>query len=309
MSAPWWDRYPGRLEHELDALREAGIEYKRDEEAFAASLLRLSLKLPTAGRIVDLVAVFPDLYPYFRVEVYGENLGLNYHWNPFGRNLCLLGRRTHAWNEEDTLAKILTQQYPKLLKAASSDRAPEEDGVEQRQAEPYSEYYPGSPSLILVDSSWHIDQRHRSGRLLIGTDIALCDRIPAFPRGAVLEVRSEAGQVLCSADAPMRSRYAGQKLFARWARVPKAIPHADGEFFNHLFRLHPEVRDARANRVERGWLRVWGVLFPEEINYRQTGEGWIFAYLFDKRRTEFGPPRPKFLDRGILRASRKGGPT
>lgn len=305
MSVPWWIRHVGRMEYEMKALQLAQIEYTRDEEAFAAGVLRLLLKVPTTNGIIDLIAQFPDLYPYFRIEVFGRDLGLKYHWNPFWGNLCLLGRRTHAWSEEDTLAKLLLEQLPKLLRVASTKDAPREKGIEQQQAEPFSEYYPSSDSVLLIDSGWEVDHSHRSGRLLIGTDVPPRDRLSSMLRGAVLEIRSETGQVLCSADAPMRSTFAGQRLWARWARMPKPIVHADDQFLRELFRVHPHVQNTHANRVRRGWLHVWGVLFPEEVNYRQQGEGWIFACVHSKTRDMFGSPRKTRGARPELRSGSK----
>src|SRR5579864_9007258 len=46
---------------------------------------------------VELRAEFPDFYPYVRPEVYATTLDLERHQNPFGKNLCLLGRRSDVW--------------------------------------------------------------------------------------------------------------------------------------------------------------------------------------------------------------------
>ena len=130
--------FPKRLEYELNALNNAGIEYSKNEDAFTRGVLCLNIWIDGVG---NLQVIFPDLYPYFRFEIYAHDLVLPHHQNPFSKNLCMIGRRTENWHIKDTLASFLLERLPKVLKAGKSTDCEEVEGVEQHQAEPISDYY------------------------------------------------------------------------------------------------------------------------------------------------------------------------
>src|SRR5687768_7477443 len=100
---PWFLATPELLEEELSAFAEAGIPCKVDEDAQEKEVIRISftitpdnssfqdLKLEHA---LELVAVYPDNYPYFRPEIFATNLDLPRHQNHLSKNLCLLQRPT-----------------------------------------------------------------------------------------------------------------------------------------------------------------------------------------------------------------------
>jgi len=64
-----------------------------------------------------MYAVFSDLYPYFRFEIYAETVSLAHHQNPIGKNLCLIGRETVNWRASDTLADFIRDRLPTVLAA------------------------------------------------------------------------------------------------------------------------------------------------------------------------------------------------
>lgn len=295
-SPPWWELWPEVLEREIAALDAAGIGWKRDEAAFSLGILRLNLAFPAANGNLEVHVVYPDHYPYFRFQAYAPGLNLSHHQNPFQRNLCLIGRRTHFWNTDDTAAGLLVQQLPKLIATAEANDLEAVADLEEPQAEPFSNYYPYKPSMILVQSEWSIDQNHRHGTLLIGTP-QLGDQLPdLLVRGAVLEIRSEAGELLCSATPTLKKAFPGKVLEGRWARVSEPIREFhEGRFIEELARQEPQVQAAKPNHVNDGWLRVLGVLFPEETAHRVIGEGWVFVCAIDKNRPKtVRPPRPHF---------------
>lgn len=240
--------------------------------------------------------VFPDLYPYFRFEVYARTLELPYHQNPFERNLCLIGRRTHFWNPSDTVAGLLRSQLPNVIKTAQATDVNAVADVEQRQAEPFGEYYPYAPAMILIQSDWSIAASIPHGQLIIGCSTPLQLLPDQFVRGAVLEIRTESDEVLWVANESLRRAFSGKTLAARWTRTPQPIKHQDvGLFIEQVLQSYPWLRNARPNHVNDGWLRIWGVLFPEEVGHRTIGEGWVFACAVDKKRPNVGPMPPKYL--------------
>ena len=72
--------------------------------------LALDVSVNLGQDTLQLVAKYPDSYPYLRVEVYAPTLSLRWHQNPYAKNLCLLGRHSDAWSIDDTLAGVLTSQ-------------------------------------------------------------------------------------------------------------------------------------------------------------------------------------------------------
>ena len=141
MSRPWWKRWPGRLEFELRCLEEAGIKYRFDEPARAAGIIKLFLQHAVSGEKIDLIATFPDLFPYFRFEVQAPNLSLQRHQHPAGKNLCLIGRATANWRSGDTLAEFITNRLPRVLSAVRAPHATETGAIEEHQGEPATDYF------------------------------------------------------------------------------------------------------------------------------------------------------------------------
>ena len=109
-------------------LRRDGINFEQRAEDFARGILVLDFIVPIENDApIALVAAFPDLYPYVRPEVYAPALDLARHQNPFGKNLCLLGRRSDAWLPEMTLADLIREQLAKVPPTRNRDapsRAP-----------------------------------------------------------------------------------------------------------------------------------------------------------------------------------------
>lgn len=87
----WWDKFNGRLEQELDLLREAGMQPELIEENKKNGKICIKLKLNIFDVEKDAELHFPDLYPYFRPVLIIPNLGSSLrHYNPVGGVVCLL---------------------------------------------------------------------------------------------------------------------------------------------------------------------------------------------------------------------------
>jgi len=116
---PWWVRYPGLLEEEVEAFEQAGMPAEVDETAKAAGLIRLTFTYVDNADTIPLVATYPDLFPFVRPQVRAPDLDLPRHQNPFGRNLCLIGRSTANWSAgHQHLVDLVREQLPNLLIAA-----------------------------------------------------------------------------------------------------------------------------------------------------------------------------------------------
>ena len=279
----WWELYPDRLKYELKALDAAGIEYSKDEQAYRKGILCLDVRLPVDGQFIKLSVVFPDLYPYFRFEVYAHELDLPHHQNPFGKNLCLIGRSTDLWRTKDTLASFLSERLPQAVMTGTSNDCQEVAELEQHQAEPFSSYYSCCPgSAVIIGGRWTIDSRHTSGSLLIG---ATSPR-SAILRGVLVKVLAEDGTVLAESDQRLQKTFSNDLFSGRWVRLPAAAKIPDPEhLFNYICTLDPYPHKTQNCPVKSGKLQIRAALFPEEINkWRQLDAGWVFACRYKPRK-------------------------
>jgi hypothetical protein len=301
---PWWKRWPEVLEGEEAAFRAAGFLAQKDVAAEANGVMRYALKVPTSVGELELQVVYPDEYPYFRCQVYAPALSLGVHQNPFEKNLCLIGRRTHFWNnKDDSAAELISRQLETVLRIASASPTEDVAGLEEQQGEPFSDYYKYDPAMLLVQSDWTVPTSHKHGTLQIAT-LASTEQLPhSLIRGAVLAVRGEDGSVLCEGPRSLRQAFSGKEFEGKWVRVPRPVAISNpGEMIQHLINTYPAMRDARSTHVQDGWLRLWGVLFPEEVGYRRTKDGWVFACAVDKNK----PPVPKPHIHAFNARKRKG---
>lgn len=290
IDAPWWERWPEVYDREIAALDAAGIRWERDESAFSKGILRLSVNMTTEAGPIALHVVYPDDYPYFRFQVYAPDLDLPYHQNPFQRNLCLIGRRTHYWHTDDTAAGLLIEQIPKLMATARAEDAATVADLEEQQAEPFSSYYPYKPSMILVQSDWLVGKEYQRGSFSVGTCV---EHSEFMVRGAMLELRSEAGDRIFSASPSWRRAFSGTVIDGRWVRASEPIRQDnEAQFLDELLDLHPQLIHAKATQVANMWVRIWGILFPEQTAHRVFGEGWVFLCAVDKTRPNIGVTRP-----------------
>lgn len=274
MLKPWWERWPERLEHELEALRATGIPFELDEEARAAGIIKLRLSPTIDGERLRLEAIFPDLYPYVRFEVLAPDLDLEHHQNPFTKNLCLIGRSTWNWCGGDTLAEFITARLPLVLKAARTGDREAVAGIEEQQGEPITNYYPyPKDAMVLVDGSWSLPPSAGRGEFVIG----LLDLSGPVLRGAVLKIQEAGGGAVATAD-PAFSRLYTKLIRGRWVRAERPIWEADPNRFLHsVVAAHRDLERPLWNSVQ-GWrLDVIGVVFPEEVGWSELGDGWIFV--------------------------------
>ena len=231
-------------------------------------------------RLEKFEVTFPDLYPYFRFEIAGPDLGLGHHQNPFSGALCLVGRATEEWRVTDTLASFLTTRLPLTLEAGASDDPAAVADREQRQAEPFSDYYPYlSSTILMVDSGWELGEAtHGSFEAAVGIEGE------GHVRGVVLEVRDERGSLLGKTGGDLGRLFA-ESIRGRWVRSATAILEGDPVAARErVAQMNPSLGQFRWQRVGRRFVDIVGVLFPEEVRWRELGEGWLFLVTLGRPR-------------------------
>lgn len=284
----WWERHPERLELEEAALADAGYPYEVDQERKSEGTLVMKVRPTIDGRTFDLVVTFPDLYPYFQPQVVAPEEDFPRHQSPGGGVLCLLGRESVHWNPEKTLAEHLREQVPRLLEAVEKQGTAASAELEITQGEPYSFYYQyASPSFLLVDSSWKLPEGR--GTLRVGYKPPLPRARNGGPpvavlRGAVLEVFDEQGRRVAVAPPEWRDTYTQDVTDMPWVRVEEPIRATDVEGF--IKELPPDLQavpnQAFKNVTTEGRnggkckLHVTAVVFPEELQWQEESDGWVF---------------------------------
>lgn len=296
----WWKRCPKRLEYELQALRDAGIAFELDEKAKAFGIVRLELQVVHDGSAMPLVATFPDLYPYFRFEVEARDLNLGHHQNPFGKNLCFIGRNTVNWKTTDTLAAYIQDRLPLVIRAATTADKSVAEALEEHQGEPVSTYYQyRANTILLIDSSWSIPAGIKKGNLVIGLSGL---HVGHVVRGAIQEVRTSEGKVLASAD-PALNRLYPKVIHGRWYRILKPAVGQDALLLlkSHA-KEHPSISQTQSQKIN-GWeIDIIGLVFSDELTYGEKADDWIFVVRAQRSTAGQKVERESYL----IRAGRAG---
>lgn len=270
---PWWERWPGRLDYELEALRAAGARCEVDEAAKTNGKIVLAVEYPFDGQDLHLQVHFPDSYPKTRFEALAPHLTLRRHFNPFGKNLCLLGRATRNWDPDLTVARVLAEQLPKVIKIGTAADPLRFKDEEEPQGEPITDLYPyATDAAILVDTAWVLDEEVKEGDL----EVAL--GTTKFPfRGAVLRILG-GGRALGVAEEAIGRLYADKRrIKGRWVRMSEPILESDPEAYLRKLADHfPKLKKKRVTVGKDIPPDIIGIVFPEEIQQGKYADAWVF---------------------------------
>ncbi len=285
-NVPWWEREPGRLEYELQALRLAGIGFKEDPQAREKGIIALDIDIedPRADQKpnrLKLRATFPDLYPDFRPMVDAPNMQhLPRHQHPFGGNLCLLDRPTEAWERGFTLEWLLTVQLPRTLHAGNPDTPLDVvRALEAPQGEPESDYFSSiSGSMLVIDSDWALGEAtHGSFESMVTFGTATDARGHALPvvRGMISEVRSSDRTTLARIERtpPIYAT----RMWGSWVRVERPPFVSPDKFRSSVAAISQILPKPNWQKVPDSTYEVdlLAVVFPEEVEQGRRADGWV----------------------------------
>lgn len=326
-SLPWFEAEPYILEKEVEALNAVGVEFTLNSAAQQLGIIQIELTIDGANEAFNLsgieeplklTAVFPDNYPFFRPEVYGHNLNLPCHQNPFAKNLCLLPRSTAAWELDWTLATYLQSQLPKVIEKGNIVDPALIAADSNEQAEPVSEYVADPMNPIIYDGSWSDEAQvvEQDISLLGGACIGVPDKAGLPTRMAVLETITPDGEMVGQLPLALKRRFP-HKFNGVLLRLKKFSP--TGNALNDFDQI---VRDSEKEGIfglkrkplllkDGAMLNgIVGLNFPEEaVGHEGKGMGWIFIVSLSIRRTHLiGKKTVKFDERHAYyaRASRAG---
>lgn len=295
MDTPWFKLLPDRYNAELKDLEQLDIAFKEDEDMMANGFLRLRLcidaknpnfNLPDKDITYELIAVFPESYPWFRPEVYAYDLNLPRHQHLLGKNLCLLNRGTSEWDPTETLANLLQSQLDEVLQKGVVTDYEIIKADPREQAEPYSEYFKVATNApVLFDSSAipEIDPPtvlQEIGKISLG--IAERSTFPCRMAVVNTKLTVEANTLQLNAGISNHFSYKHvEGILIVTATHPPITNSAD----SILKWLREEYTKAGKKftppnsniKLDNGGLDyVIGICFPEEVRKGVSGMGWIF---------------------------------
>lgn len=278
----WVQRFPGRLEHELDAFRERGLAVELDERSLELQgRVTLRGSIEWRGEPVALEVVYPDSFPYLRPQVYAPDLALDRHQNPYGGNLCLLDQSPGAWVPEDTAAWLVSERVSHLLELVDAGGETLRSG-EAPQGEPVSAYFPwlqGAVIFVPAEAlAVDIGATSGSGRILCRVDEPPRLRLRGLIGELIVKTRKRKVRTVASADPALAAHFRGNEVPFRWVRLdrPPATASAEG-VLAAAEAAHPGIVDSPGHGAADGRLSICGVVFEEEVHQGVYEDAWLFA--------------------------------
>lgn len=268
----WWEWYEGRLDKEVERLKDRGFTTAFDPTTVQGDVVEIAASYRLDGRQYDLRIVFPHLYPYFRPQVFAAGLALPHHQNPFEHNLCLLGRNTECWDPSDLIADVIAGQLPKLINSEEIARTggkPEEE----LQAEPWTEYLAPNPEFRVA---WNPEIDVPEGATGI-VELTYIHGAPVF-RAYVSRVLNDKERALFAEkeSAVPDARAVMRIPFLRLGTVPPANQADVTAIAQQKLRGFNPYREIRKLTEDtRGTLLA--LFYPEETGPRKTGTGLVLV--------------------------------
>lgn len=273
--ATWFEKCPERLEAELRALTEGGFRFEFDADARTKGEIKLKVMCTIEGVTHQLIVTFPSGYPYFAFQIAAPTLDLARHQDPVSKILCFARRIETAWKTSDTVAQYLLERLPLIIEANNSEEA---YSKEEQFGAPLTGYLPFAVGTLMLISHHQVPPAAQFGTMSIG--IETNSNPNGQFRGAVLEIRDGEKNVVARAEPQIAGRYE-QTASARWLRLPARPKVRDAtELLDHIVAVRP---DLKAPRPTAGAPDVIGVVFPDEIQYRQTHDTWLFVVRAKER--------------------------
>lgn len=294
MERSWYELHPERYSEELTAFEERNISYEIDEHLKAQRLIRIFLKIQGSNPLFNFpdktityhfTVIYPDLYPWFRPEVYAYDLNLARHLQLRTKVLCLLPRGTEHWDPAELVATLLESQINLVLEKGMVTDGEKIKADATEQAEPVSDYYFTivnapvlfDPSNLKLD---YIPEQFRQiGKIQVGIPKEL------FPaRMAVLKTTIMKSGNVQELPKDIERLFAFRKVEGILVEAPEPPPFAKNahEIISWLKQGLPfnERNIPFRNEIVKltnGAVRsITGIRFPEEVEKGKKGTGWIF---------------------------------
>jgi len=242
---------------------------------------------------------FPSDYPHFPFQVLAPSLSLERHQDPYSKALCFVARIETEWRADDTVAKYLLEKLPDMLRANESS-GPFEG--ERHEGAPVTPYFPFQRESVVLMGDWVLPTEAIHGDLqLVVTRIEHTN--PSFLRGAVKRVSDQHGHVLGELDARI-CRSFQRAVPARWVRLPT---RPKSNIPVELLKEAQQAWSALATPRFQDDRDIVGIVFPDEVRYREWQDTWIFLVRRKAGRIRHqGRPDQHQMQATLVRADRVG---
>lgn len=280
---PWWERHRQVLEEEEADLRDLADngDIALDEVLLDQGQVRAyTLAHSVNGETFDLRVVFSDYHPYFRPTVQAEQRP-GVHQNPFSGELCLVQGDTWLWDTEETVASMIRQQLPALLKDRPAGSAPAAAGGGEH-VEPYVNYYEYAPlAAIRVPDTTEGLRDVEAGVAVVALDAQV---EPGAIRGTLLSVRGKADglEIWKAPEDVLRLHDNGGEVkgvLVPFVRLQAHPAHSDAASVQRDIRAAMPARLAvgpfTVNDFEMS--AVAGV-FEDSRRPNESGDAWLFVF-------------------------------
>jgi molybdopterin/thiamine biosynthesis adenylyltransferase/ubiquitin-protein ligase len=301
----WWERYPEQLEAEQIGLDSLGYTWQIDESAKQSGLLVIHVEIPHEGEKLLLTATYPGSYPYFPPHVILSNKVLPRHQQPVGKNLCLLARDGEEWRPgNDSLAILLRDQLPKLLRVSSTDvTADFVAETEDHIGEPFSSFLIYAPYCAVVVPDGTPPSASSEGLLSIHLRAVLSgwNKEMPFANGIVSTISDLSGRALVAGlPAPPSFPEKHQGYWLRLPARPSSEKTQEHDYFVKLLMSRVPAFNAALNKAKVGKTFILGFVYPDEVSWRSNADDWFFIVV--KVEVEAKRSRPVTYKLGFVRA-------
>lgn len=284
----WFEESKDLFEKEVNRFKELGISLSGDAISMSDGILTLNFDIPANNRFdlqldkpLKLTVVYPDNYPFFKPEVFANDLLLPRHQNPFAKNLCLLGRETGKWIVGQTVADFIKEQLPKILvkgKITNQDiisKDPDE------QAEPLSDYYKVLNGVMVMSDFSVVSDDLTGGtfrfRLERYDKEFSFENRESYLRLMIPIWKNAHGKSIVPTDAQATTHE------SPWVRIDDLASHPErvNQIVNDKLNEFKHRGLSQAIAIKDGRITtILGIKFKEEVTKGQIGWGWLFAIQY-----------------------------
>jgi hypothetical protein len=296
----------------MDAFKAANVDPVVDQAALEKGQLVLNFDWPLDDKVIPLKALYPDGYPFLRPQIFVTNPVFfpKRHYSPIDGNLCLLGRDSRQWRSSWTVPKLLSYQLRSVFS---------EDADEDPQGEPAEVWWNsfGLPdSYCLIDSSWSILPVDSPGRMKISFTASTGKSGKPVFRGVVKSITDANGKVVATWTGPLPHELrdgAVSEMEIPWERSAEEIlpePRSQNESMGLAELLRRRMSsfapfDFNPPTSKRGQISAF--LYPSEVQFQRTGDGWLFVLAHGKRNVFYpGKKDSPSVDAFVVRTLRAG---
>jgi hypothetical protein len=318
--APWWKRWPGRLEAELArfAALELPVELREDPRVDASRLVLATTVALHDGAQTPIVVVFPDGYPDRRFAVFAPELRLKRH-QAYGGNLCVFPRDARYWRPHTLAADVVAHDVPELVRLVQAG-GEELRAAEDPQGEPATDYYAytATGGIVVDHRALDLPDDPSHGTFAVALEAATAGWIPRLGQTTSVQyheqltgqawlasVRDASGRELLQGSVPgLTGRYTGPTFQGHWVRLPEPpFATTPEELWEAVALANVQIARTVNSKKPRQEVQLLAFLTNEEVAQDTYAPVWVFllrGITFAKANRKRHSGRPGSLDGQVV---------